>query len=725
MRQEEEEAGAGAGAGAGAEAEERNGGEGEGEGGTDGPPAAAAPSAASAAASAAAPDPSLDAIVADLTRNPELIALVERSVASLALAPGPPSSDGGDARGGDGGTSGSGLGSGCGSGEVARRAVRRILLERFGGAGAPGRAAATIAAPAAAQAAAPSSRPPSVPAAAPPPVAPSAAHPTGAASVASGGEDHGGRRYRPPVKTVTFSTISVPDLGQDDEAAAASGAADQVQYASEGDDVNYDGEVDEEGQARSRGGERQGNRRGGYRRSLRGRSVSPPPPPFPSLLQDSYNYAPDRPGRGAGAGAGVGGDAEWSNRRARSRSPTAMSSVTSADFGDLANRSNHSYQMYHLSAGEGTASGDESSVTTALSRGSRNTAPSVTFAPGVFFANDATTGGGGGTAGAGAPGAGAPGAGATGVSTSSANQHVHFSAMNPNPSLSLAGARADPQANLGDGARAVSFQATDVSDRPPTPPRRRESGVSFQVGDGVGVERHAAATRRGSGGSGGGGGGGMGRSSPVGDPCRSRSRSPPVAVTRSDRSVSWGDEQPTVCGVGDGSGGGGSGTNSRGSRSGVSSPTIEPPLSPVSASSRNRAEHVQFNNDVSVIDTITEAADRLREEQAGDDQREGREGAGARSAIAPELAGSTGRPAQGRTEGGRVVHFSAMRAPQGSAREGGGVTPEQFQATATQQQQRSAASSVESVVHFADEGGENDGNARRFPGRRSPPPGLF
>lgn len=96
----------------------------------------------------------------------------------------------------------------------------------------------------------------------------------------------------------------------------------------------------------------------------------------------------------------------------------------------------------------------------------------------------------------------------------------------------------------------------------------------------------------------------------------------PMVRFTSDRSVSWEDDQL----VGFGGGGSGGGGGSRASRSGLSSPSIEPALSPPRSRSRSPL-HIHFND--LAIETITEAAAQLRD------------------------AERAGHP--------RVVHFSAMK----------------------------------------------------------------
>jgi len=105
------------------------------------------------------------------------------------------------------------------------------------------------------------------------------------------------------------------------------------------------------------------------------------------------------------------------------------------------------------------------------------------------------------------------------------------------------------------------------------------------------------------------------------------------------RSVSFEDQQPT------------SGSrNSYRSRSGLSSPSIEPALSPPLSSSNHRHSRIHFN---STIETITEAAARLRREHDGFVHE---------SSIQNENTGSNSGSHRSRgRRSKRVVHFSAIR----------------------------------------------------------------
>ena len=640
------------------------------------PPAeSSAPAAAAAAAStsttntnaiatpsAAAPDAAaLDTIVASLSQNPELIALVERGVASLAVDVAAASGASNPAVGvaaPNASTSGS-------TDEVTRRVVRNVLLERLLAAGA---GTGTVSANVGGGPATGASRPQQQ------------LHQSASGASLSGGA-------APPVKTVTFSTISVPDVEDDDDdvgigqgqnqneladgglPASAAGAAATRRESNE--EYGYDGEADGEGST----SDFEAMRR------TRGRSASPPPPPFPSLLQDEYHYA-----RGHTTNNGGGGGS-----RGRSRSPTAqslgMSSVTSAEVGDMSlSRSAGAGGAAATAptAGEATASGDESSVASALSRGSRSSRgsrnaaggnASVTFASNTAFG--AATGGGGGG-----------GVGTTNASTlsSAGGAHVHFSAINPSPSLQLQNATGgdgeEDNALDSSGPRAVSFLADGLE------------GDEARARTNVLAERVGRAARSRS---------------------RSRSRSPPPPIF--DRGVSWEDEND------------GTTTPPAATRSGLSSPAIEPSLSPLSASSRSRRSgSIQFNE---TTELITEAADRLRREDRGGEGNA--TNGGARTAEtndpegphsppgsdAPGTPSDEQRPTYHRTSSGRVVHFSALRdvavvetdhAAAGSVHSGGIVASEQI-AAATNAAIDDNHTGSTSAVHFADDIDATDNNA--------------
>mmetsp|Transcript_13557 Transcript_13557/g.30059 ORF Transcript_13557/g.30059 Transcript_13557/m.30059 type:complete len:610 (+) Transcript_13557:1-1830(+) len=280
--------------------------------------------------------------------------------------------------------------------------------------------------------------------------------------------------------------------------------------------------------------------------------------------------------------------------------------------------------------------------------------------------------------------------------------------MNPNPHLALDGAESPPPQEVTDGEddtsasgpRLVSFQTDGMEEDDET--RARSSVLAERVS-------RAAAVRSRS---------------------RSRSRSPPPPPL-ADRGVSWEDDNdssatPPTANAG-----------SRGSRSGLSSPAIEPSLSPVSASSRSRRSgSIQFNNEISVIETITEAADRLRRGQhaqpgdvlgAADRQVESEDPEGPHSPPGTDIPSPSAggeeatadRPLYHRTSSGRVVHFSAMRdvavvdtehAAAGSLHSGGIVATEQA-AAAAQHHRTGTSSAGSSVVHFSDEigGGSDNG----------------
>ena len=643
----------------------------------DGAPAAAVPSAPAAAAAstsslapsaaAAAPDAAaLDAIVASLSQNPELIALVERGVASLAVDavasgasnPGVGQNVGPNASATSGSTD-----------EVTRRVVRNVLLERLAAGAGTGAGAGSANANVGGGPVTGTSRPQQ-----------QQLHQSASGASLSGAG-------APPVKTVTFSTISVPDVEDDGDdgvgigrgqnqnnepadggllAAAASAAAAATRRDSN-EEYGYDGEADGEGST----SDFEAMRR------TRGRSASPPPPPFPSLLQDEYHYARGHTTTGGGDGGS----------RGRSRSPTAqslgMSSVTSAEVGDMSlSRSAGAGGATAAppTAGEATASGDESSVASAFSRGSRSSRGSRNAAGGnasVTFASDtafgAATGGGG--------------LGTTNASTSSSagGAHVHFSAINPSPSLQLQNATGgegeEDNALDSSGPRAVSFLADGLDGNQA---RARTNALAERVG-------RAARSRS-----------------------RSRSRSPPPPIF--DRGVSWEDENDGMA-------------TPPATRSGLSSPAIEPSLSPLSASSRSRRSgSIQFNE---TTELITEAADRLRRQDRGGEGN-GTSG-GARTAEtndpegphSPPGSDAPGTPSDGerltyhRTSSGRVVHFSALRdvavvetdhAAAGSVHSGGIVASEQI-AAATNAASDDNHTGSTSAVHFADDIDATDNNA--------------
>lgn len=604
-----------------------------------------------AAAAAAAPDAAaLDAIVASLSQNPELIALVERGVASLAV----------DAAASGGASSNPGVGAAAvpsaastsgSTDEVARRVVRNVLLERLATAGAG-------------QGSAPVGGGPTTGASRPQQQQQQQLHQSASGASLSGAG-------APPVKTVTFSTISVPDV-EDDGAdagqneltngglsAAAAGAAAATRRDSN-EEYGYDGEADGEGST----SDFEAMRR------TRGRSASPPPPPFPSLLQDEYHYARGHTATGGGGGGGS---------RGRSRSPTAqslgMSSVTSAEVGDMSLSRSVGAAAAAPTAGEATASGDESSVASAFSRGSRSSRGSRNAAGGgnasVTFASDTAFGGATG-------GGGGVGTTNAGTSSSAGGAHVHFSAINPSPSLQLQNATGgegeEGNALDSSGPRAVSFLADGLE------------GDEARARTNVLAERVGRAARSRS---------------------RSRSRSPPPPIF--DRGVSWEDEND------------GTATPPNATRSGLSSPAIEPSLSPLSASSRSRRSgSIQFNE---TTELITEAADRLRLQDRGGEGNATRSGARTAETNDPEgphsPPGSDApgtppdeqRPTYHRTPSGRVVHFSALRdvavvetdhAAAGSVHSGGIVASEQIAAAANAASSDDNHTGSTSAVHFAD-----------------------
>ena len=346
-----------------------------------------------------------------------------------------------------------------------------------------------------------------------------------------------------------------------------------------------------------------------------------------------------------------------------------------------------------IQPGEPTASGDESSVTSALSRGSRSSRgsrnagggnASVTFAPGVSFNSSTGVGGdGGGTT----DGATATTGGVT-ASSSAGGAHVHFSAINPSPSLQLqnatdGGGDGEEDGLDSSGPRAVSFLTDGLE------------GDEARARSNVLAERVGRAARSRS---------------------RSRSRSPPPPIF--DRGVSWEDEND------------GATTPPAATRSGLSSPAIEPSLSPLSASSRSRRSgSIQF---VETTELITEAADRLRQQ---DRSAEGNvSSGGARTAEymndpegphsppgsdAPGSPSDEQRPVYHRTPSGRVVHFSALRdvavvetdhAAAGSVHGGGIVASEQIAAAAAAAGDDNRAGSA-SAVHFADDIGATDNSS--------------
>ena len=634
------------------------------------PGTAAAPAPAATPAPSAAPDAAaLDAIVASLSQNPELIALVERGVASLAVD----AAASGASNPGVGAAAAPNASATSGStDEVTRRVVRNVLLERLAAGAGTGAGSANVGGGPAAGTSRPQQQ------------QQQQLHQSASGASLSGAG-------APPVKTVTFSTISVPDVeddgddvgigqgqGQDrnqnelaDGGLSAAAAAAAATRRDSNEEYGYDGEADGEGSTDFEA-----------MRRTRGRSASPPPPPFPSLLQDEYHYA-----RGHTATGGGG------NSRGRSRSPTAqslgMSSVTSAEVGDMslsrpagagAGVGAGGAAAAAPTAGEATASGDESSVASAFSRGSRSSRGSRNAAGGnasVTFASDtafvAATGGGVGTTNA-------------STSSSAGGAHVHFSAINPSPSLQLQNATGgegeEDNALDSSGPRAVSF-LTDGLDGDEA--RARTNVLAERVG-------RAARSRS-----------------------RSRSRSPPPPIF--DRGVSWEDEND------------GATTPPNATRSGLSSPAIEPSLSPLSASSRSRRSgSIQFNE---TTELITEAADRLRRQD-----RRGEENAtngGARTAEtndpegphsppgsdAPGTPSDEQRPTYHRTPSGRVVHFSALRdvavvetdhAAAGSVHSGGIVASEQI-AAATNAASDDNHTGSTSAVHFADDIDATDNNA--------------
>lgn len=122
-------------------------------------------------------------------------------------------------------------------------------------------------------------------------------------------------------------------------------------------------------------------------------------------------------------------------------------------------------------------------------------------------------------------------------------------------------------------------------------------------------------------------------------PQQLQSSQPRVSFTV-QRSVSFEDQQPNNSTSGS--------RASYRSRSGLSSPSIEPALSPPLSTNRSSPPHIQFN---SAIETITEVAERLRREQDEEEGIDGTTSAGdARSSSRGSSRGSS-----------RVVHFSAIR----------------------------------------------------------------
>lgn len=341
----------------------------------------------------------------------------------------------------------------------------------------------------------------------------------------------------PPVKSVSFSSISVPHV-----------------------DVEDDAEQDEHGESIT------------HRRSA---SSSPPPPQFPSLLQETY-YARTAPGIGGSSMQSTGSSGRSSpmtslppspmltrsgrsRSRSRSRSPAPRGAVYYSSASSVT--STHT--------GEATASGD-SSVTSYHTTGS-TAGPAVSFASAAFISGP----------------------------------QVHFSAMNPNPQLPLDGGVVNEGSNDTEARHTTTVTFHPDEDVPSSAGPR----VSFTLG----------------------------------------------------RAVSWEDDLRGSAALANGT----AGSSSRASvRSGLSSPSIEPALSPLN---RSRSPvQIQFS---SAIETITEAAARLRSEQIDDTNDDDNGGSGV--LVGMETSGPISEAAEGgaATSGSgtpirsstRVVHFSALR----------------------------------------------------------------
>eukprot|EP00978_Attheya_sp_CCMP212_P029791 scaffold107071_cov47-Attheya_sp.AAC.1 len=263
-------------------------------------------------------------------------------------------------------------------------------------------------------------------------------------------------------------------------------------------------------------------------------------------------------------------------------------------------------------SGESTASGDSSITSSAMQNTGGRTTPTVTFAASTHPQQQQQQQ----------------------LGSSSHHSHVHFSAMNPNPQLIL-------------DDSAAQF---DVADLPITTTAPATTPITVAgTGTATSATERSAGTNEGA----------AAAETVVESETGTASSGPRVNFTFG-RAVSWEDQFARPANLTNTA----TTSSSRASfRSGLSSPSIAPALSPITRS-RSNSQTIQFN---STIETITEAAARLRQQQR-EDGTEGEDviDSSAPTGTAPTAQDGGQRDTESvgtatRRQASRIVHFSAMR----------------------------------------------------------------